>query len=82
MATTQAEIREWINQAVSENATHMLVVCDTFDWEDYPVIVGAKQNVRDVYAAHNGPNMQRVMEVYNLKMDLDAQLREVRAFNF
>ena len=39
MATTQAILREWLIEGLKEQATHMVVVCDTYDWEDYPVYV-------------------------------------------
>ena len=59
------------------------MVCDTFDHEDYPVYVKPGEDVRAIYAQYNGPNMQRVMEVYNLLWDRDSQLRSgTRTLNF
>lgn len=60
----------------------MLVVCDTFDHEDYDVPVMPGENVRKIFHSYNGMDMQRVMEVYNLSMDLEAQLQQDRVFNF
>lgn len=60
----------------------MVVVCDTFEYDDYPVYVKQDENVREVYEKYNGPNMQKVMEVYNLKMGLEEQLAKPRVFNF
>lgn len=65
--------------------THVVVVCDTFDHEDYPVFVSAEESVRRIYDEHNGKNMQRVMEVYDLtesEKPLSEQKREHRSFNF
>lgn len=80
---TSSEISEWFDRGKSspEN-THMLVVCDTFDYEDYPVFVKKDKTVQEVYSEYNGKNMQRVMEVYNLNMDKNAQLTGKRTFNF
>lgn len=58
------------------------MVCDTFDYEDYPVEVKPDEDVRKVEAQYNGPNMQKVMEVYNLSMDMDKQLGQFRSFNY
>lgn len=80
--TTVEEIREWLHHAKDAGATHMLVVCDTFENEDYPVPVYAWDNVRDVYKAYNGPNMQRVLEVYKLTLDLEEQLATFRVLEF
>ena len=79
-ATTAEDIRAWLTYALNKNATHMLVVCDTFEWEDYPVEVYSDQSVTDIIEA-NSRNMQKVMEVYNLSLDLEAQLSEPRAYN-
>ena len=60
----------------------MIVICDTYDYEDYPKFVKPGQNAREVAQANNGVNMQRVMEVYDLSMDKETQLNEHRAFHY
>jgi len=82
MATTKQDIREWFERGVEQGATHLIVVCDTFNYEDYPVYVEKGQDAKKVYEAHNGPNMQRVMEVYNLSQDMEEQLNEHRSMRF
>jgi hypothetical protein len=79
---TKQDIRNWINGAKKEGATHMLVVCDTFDYEDYPVSVMPDENVKEKYEQYNDKNMQKVMEVYNLSLDIESQINQVRAMNF
>lgn len=81
MAATRDDIKYWLNNAKSKNATHLIVVCDTFDWEDYPVYVSADQSVRDVYFEYHMKNMQKVMEVYDLSLDLDMQINEYRSMH-
>jgi hypothetical protein len=81
MSTTQSDIRGWLKRA-PEDATHMLVVCDTFSYEDYPVFVTAGQDVHAEADKRNGPNMTKLMEVYNLSMDLEKQLAQGRSFNY
>ena len=78
--TTQAEIGEWFDRGVEQGASHMLVVCDTFDYEDYPSFVDTVDEARKVFAKPG--DMQRVMEVYNLSMDKETQLNQNRVFNF
>lgn len=84
MATTQADIRCWLEEGKKQKATHVIVVCDTFDWDDYPVYVTAGQDVHKVHAEYSGKNMQRVMEVYSLtgKHDIESQIAEHRANHF
>jgi len=45
MTTTQAMIREWFQDGKSQNYTHMIVVCDTFSYEDYPDYVSHGEDV-------------------------------------
>lgn len=80
--TTKAEIKDWFETGVAskEGYTHMIVVCDTFDYEDYPVYVKPSQEVTKVYEEYSAKSMQRVMEVYDLKADLDEQLNKKRNF--
>ena len=82
MGTTRGDIRLWIDRAKAEGATHMLVVCDTYDYTDYPVSVKPDQDAREVFKRYDGPNMAKVMEVYDLRIDTEAQLTEHRAFHF
>jgi hypothetical protein len=80
--TTAGMIREWLTDGKELKATHCIVVCDTFDHEDYPVYVSKKQNVREIMKKYDGINMQRVMEVYNLRKPLEKQLEIRRNFEF
>lgn len=82
MAATRDEIERWFEQGLVDNATHMIVVCDTYDWEDYPVYVMPGQNPREVAEEYGGKGMRKIMEVYSLKMDMEKQLNEHRAFHY
>lgn len=80
MATTKEDIRRWLQRCADEKCSHMLVICDTFDWSDYPVGVHGEDEARKIYAKPG--EMQKVMEVYRLDMDWDVQLSKRRVFNF
>lgn len=81
-AALKSEIAEWFLGGLEKGATHMIVVVDTFDHEDYPVYVMPEENVREIAKNYDGENMQRIMEVYDLGMDMEAQLAEHRAFHY
>jgi hypothetical protein len=81
MAATFEDIKGWLNRGKEKGATHVIVVCDTYDFDDYPVYVLPTENVHEVEKKYYG-NMQRIMEVYNLSMDIDKQMKQVRAFNY
>jgi len=78
MSTTQNEIRTWLERAKEEGAEYMLVVCDTFDNDDYPVMIKNARQFNKKYADHDGVNMQRIMESYNVNKDWDEQLNRTR----
>ena len=77
MATTISDIRTWLEQAEPKH-THMLVVCDTWDHEDYPVYT---ENVTDAIDKYRSASMQHIMEVYDLRKDHEAQLSTKRVWN-
>jgi hypothetical protein len=79
--TSKNEISAWFDQGKKNKATHMIVVCDTFDYEDYPVYAYSDAEALAKHAVHNGPNMQRVMEVYDLRMDKTLQMEYGRAMS-
>lgn len=81
MAATKEDIVRWFDTGKEKKATHLIVVCDTYDWDDYPVYVEKGQDVYEVAAKYQGKNMQKIMEVYNLSMDKEKQMKEDRTFN-
>ena len=81
MAATREDIRAWFLKGKEQGATHMLVACDTYDWTDYPVFVKPQKNVIKQVAVYQRKSMQEVMEVYDLALDMDEQLRSGRVWN-
>lgn len=81
--TTKSEIGWLLKEGLKRNekVTHMLIVCDTFSYHDYPVYVTEDQDVREVYNKYHGKEMKRVMEVYDYSRPWADQLKEPRAFH-
>lgn len=73
MAASLRDIADWFERGKKEGATHLIVVCDTFDHDDYPTWVHPGQDFWEKYDHYNGKNMQRVMEVYDLRMSWTKQ---------
>ena len=81
--TTIEDIRGWLKEGKKKKATHMLVICDSFDYEYYPVYVMKGENVHAVIGEKcRIDNMQRLMEVYDLSIDIEKQLKQVRSSNY
>lgn len=80
--TTKDDIKDWFKTGKKRKATHMVIICDSFSYEDYPVYVFKGTKVGKVVMEYSTKEMQRVMEVYDLKKDMKKQLEEERAFNY
>lgn len=83
MAARLDDIKNWFDQGISLGATHMIVVCDTFDFEDFPVMVYANDDPRKMVDHYKSLPLTKVMEVYNLSMSKDEQCQgNTRVFNY
>jgi hypothetical protein len=82
MAANKTDLKEWLDHGNEQGATHMIVVVDGWDHEDYPVYVMPGQDSRTVASQYDGKDMQRIMEVYDLSIDHQRQLEEFRAFHY
>jgi len=76
MAATRQDIEGWFDRGVAQRARHMLVVCDSFDYDDYPVFTTTDADC--LFRYKNPGEMQRVMEVYDLRADKAEQMNERR----
>lgn len=78
--TSRQTIEEWFDRGTDNGATHMIVVCDTFDHDDYPAYAYSNTEAKAKFKHYDNQNMQRVMEVYDLRDDKDEQLAADRVF--
>lgn len=76
-----SQLLGWLNRGKNEGAAFLLVVCDTFEHEDYPVFVRHNENLAERARAYHLVNMQKVMECYDLNKDFDLQLKQARSWN-
>ena len=82
MAANLEDIKGWISRGKAEHQDFLIVMCDTYDYDDYPVFVkGSQEECQKEYnALSRGGNMQTVMEVYDIGADIAPQLTKKRAF--
>lgn len=81
MPTRRQDIEGWLRRAEINGATHVIVVCDTFDHEDYPVFVKPGTTIETEISRVNNASMQRIMEIYNMSLPWEEQLAERRAYH-
>lgn len=85
MTATREDIRQWLKEGKKKKATHVIIVCDTFDYDDYPVFVMPGEDVQEKVRPYlAGENMTMLMEAYSLtgKVDIETQIAEERAFHY
>ena len=66
MTATRQDVDRWIEEGKEKGATHIISVCDTFDWDDYPVYVMSDEDVEEKQKKYDGSNMQIINEIINL----------------
>jgi len=73
-------IRDWYDEGLAQGASVMLVACDTWDWEDYPVYCDSEEDARRS-ASEISQSADKLMESYALCSEValrEAQLAQYR----
>jgi hypothetical protein len=62
--TSKQQISDWFDEGVKNNATHMIIVCDTYEHDDYPVWASAMTqqptSTMDLRFRTDGPGLEWV----------------------
>lgn len=66
MGATEEELEQWKQEGRRKGATHIISVCDLFEYEDYPVYILPGDNIEDVKQNYDYVNMQKINEVIPL----------------
>jgi hypothetical protein len=74
MAATREDVDRWIRTAKKMKCKFIISVCDTFDWDDYPVYCKDYTELIKEYDSHNGTNMQKINEI--IEICKDGTIRE------
>jgi len=74
---TRKEIREdWFERGVEEKQDYLLVICDTSNYEDYPVFC-KEEDLDDMTKYYENASMQEKLAVYNLKLNREKQFKDL-----
>lgn len=80
MAATKDDLRRWFQIGSTAGESYMIVACDTMDYSDYPIYASTTdhaQDLVDMIQRHGN----RIMEVYDLHIDMEYQMAERRAWH-
>jgi hypothetical protein len=70
MITQSENIKEWTKEAKARKSKGFVDMCDTFNWENYPIYFGSKEDKYktsdEVLKAVDGKNMQKSYGVFTV----------------
>ena len=67
MAATYNQVQGWISGAKLEKAKYLIVVCDEFDYTDYPVYVMDENEIEEKTKYYNDRSkMRHIMEIIKI----------------
>ncbi len=69
MAATRQDVDRWIATAKRNGDKYIVSVCDTWDYDDYPVHCRNEQELSEAITKYNGQNMQRINEIIKIEGD-------------
>ncbi len=75
------KVTAWLRDAIRRGSTHLIIAFDTVKRNPFPVYVNNDTSVQQKIKSFNDNNFVRAIEVYNMKMDIDTQVLQGRAWN-
>jgi hypothetical protein len=84
-ATPRATLREWLLREKTRGSRWVIIALDGFDGNHYPMgfdennAVGCLEKIRHLEKEDRGMMQDTLVEVYDLKKDLDEQLNQIKA---
>lgn len=67
MSPMEENHKRWLEEAKRIGAVYILDVCDTFEWDNYPVYVMKGDDLEKSKLEHNGKNMQQIDAVVEVE---------------
>lgn len=81
-AATKQDLISWFKQGVDLKRDHMIVLCDQIDWYDFPLYTSGLEEFKREFKKYSKPQSAiKIIEVYDLNIDMDEQMKEYRAFH-
>ena len=72
--TTKNEIMSWFKRGIHDGKKWMIIIADTFSYENYPFYCDTREQVDEKCVDVENADMTRIMEVYNLTASRDYQI--------
>lgn len=69
MAASRKDVDRWIDTGKQRGYKYIISVCDTFDYDDYPVYIKDLNELKDRVDDYDGVNMQKINEIIRINDD-------------
>ncbi len=69
MAATRDDVNRWIDTAKSKGCKFIISVCDTFDWDDFPVYIKDLNELILRVDNYDGVDMKKINEIIRINDD-------------
>ena len=69
MAASRRDVDRWIDSAKERGCKYIISVCDTWDYDDYPVFCEDLNKLILKIDNYNGVNMQTINEIIRINDD-------------
>ena len=67
MAASREDVDRWIEGARKMKKTFIISVCDTFDWDDYPVYCENHEELLKRIPEFHNTNLQKINEIIQIQ---------------
>jgi len=81
MPATKNNLIKWFQIGVKNNQSYMIIECDTYNFDDFPIYTNSLEEFEEEYKKVSSRRNQ-IMEVYDLKIDMNLQMNEDRSFHY
>lgn len=66
MTATRNNVDKWIEIGKEKRSRWILSMCDTYDYEDYPIYVDSSENIKTVIKFNQTQSMQKINEIISI----------------
>lgn len=80
MAASRKDVDRWIQTAKDDKCKYIISVCDTWDWDDYPVYCKDLKELQKSIPRYDNTNMQRINEI--IEIDGDTVTENLGTYRF
>lgn len=67
MASTRLDVDRWIKSAKEQGKKFIISVCDTFEYDDYPVFCENEKEMKEEHKYYKSASMQKINEIIHIK---------------